>query len=242
MEYIVWLVMNLLFAGVLTSGKVEENRGLIIDKPNWKHVPERTIDIIFFFVVACALAMIKQEKEIWIRAFGEVVVFFMLFYIERCLLWKQCQNGWFIRVLKHIELGKEKIVCESGEKEDDQVNGGISQDAEKRIKILEEIAFYMNSTTVYMVKFLLLFMLIEAGVFSVATKNIVVLSDMEWVANIQNQAQLIDWHSWGVYLCIAGMMLSIYRIASLLLPPEEKVSYNSYNRIKHNLEKGMVKN
>lgn len=241
MEYVLWIVINVLGAGMLASSKVEENRGLIIEKPNWKHVPERTIDIIFFFVVAAALVRLNQDSKIWWLGLLEILGFCLFFCVERVLLWKQGRR--WLKILKEFGQSKKNGgLSKEQNAEANQETAKKEQETEKRIKILEEISFYMNSTIVYMIKYMIVFMLIEAIVFSILQEKITVFSEMIWVTRIKEESDNVPWMAWGMYWCIAGMMLSLYRIVSLLLPPEEKVSYNSYSRIKHNLEKGMVKN
>ena len=223
----------LVIAGGLAKTKVEQNRGLVVDKPDWKLVPEMTINAVFFLAGVVIFGCLEFDERIALLVVGEIIVLILLLFAGRCILWKQFPNSWFMKMLKQENPQKKKDDTK------EQGDNGTQIDSWKK---LEEVSVYLGDTLIYVTKYFLIFTAVGVTVFQMVTDKDAELLEITVLDNLQTQMQVIHMTQYFVIICVAGMMLSMYRIVSLLLIPEERASYNSYERIRRTLESKEVKN
>lgn len=230
--YIVLAILNLKISGMLAEMEVRKNRGLILEKPNWRLIPELTVCLIAFGITASLLfAETILEGNMDVASIGvEILILFIMYIGQRMVV-----NPRFLPKLKKIK--DEKRAATEMENVDNDDN-----DVDKKRQQMEEVVSYVSYTAIYVLKYLFIIVLAQVLIAMLIEEFGEPFILIKYIEIIGNNAMQINALQHAIMACVCGVMLSLFRIISIAVFDQHSEVQKPISRIHDQLNGQSIKN
>lgn len=234
--YIVLAILNLKISGMLAEMEVRKNRGLILDKPNWKLIPELTVCLLAFGITASLLfAETILEGNMDVASIGgEILILFIMYIGQRMVV-----NPRFLPKFKKIK--NEKRAATEMEKSTENIDND-DNDVDKKRQQMEEVVSYVSYTAIYVLKYLFIIVLAQVLIAVLIKEYGEPLILTKYVEIIENNAIQINALQHAIMACVCGVMLSLFRIISIAVCDQHSEAQKPISRIHDQLNGQSIKN
>lgn len=230
--YIVLAILNLKISGMLAEMEVRKNRGLILEKPNWRLIPELTVCLIAFGITASLLfAETILEGNMDVASIGvEILILFIMYIGQRMVV-----NPRFLPKFKKIK--DEKRAATEMENVDNDDN-----DVDKKRQQMEEVVSYVSYTAIYVLKYLFIIVLAQVLIAMLIEEFGEPFILIKYIEIIGNNAMQINALQHAIMACVCGVMLSLFRIISIAVFDQHSEAQKPISRIHDQLNGQSIKN
>lgn len=234
--YIVFAILNLKISGMLAEMEVRKNRGLILEKPNWRLIPELTVCLLAFGITASLLfAETVLEGNMDVASIGvEILILFIMYIGQRMVV-----NPRFLPKFKKIK--NEKSAATEMEKSAENVDND-DNDVDKKRQQMEEVVSYASYTAIYVLKYLFIIVLAQVLIAVLIKEYEEPLILTKYVEIIENNAIQINALQHAIMACVCGVMLSLFRIISIAVCDQHSEAQKPISRIHDQLNGQSIKN
>lgn len=234
--YIVFAILNLKISGMLAEMEVRKNRGLILEKPNWRLIPELTVCLLTFGITASLLfAETVLEGNMDVASIGvEILILFIMYIGQRMVV-----NPRFLPKFKKIK--NEKSAATEMEKSTENVDND-DNDVDKKRQQMEEVVSYVSYTAIYVLKYLFIIVLAQVLIAVLIKEYEEPLILTKYVEIIENNAIQINALQHAIMACVCGVMLSLFRIISIAVCDQHSEAQKPISRIHDQLNGQSIKN
>lgn len=234
--YIVLAILNLKISGMLAEMEVRKNRGLILDKPNWKLIPELTVCLLAFGITASLLfAETILEGNMDVASIGgEILILFIMYIGQRMVV-----NSRFLPIFKKIK--NEKRAATEMEKSTENIDND-DNDVDKKRQQMEEVVSYVSYTAIYVLKYLFIIVLAQVLIAVLIKEYGEPLILTKYIEIIENNAIQINALQHAIMACVCGVMLSLFRIISIAVCDQHSEAQKPISRIHDQLNGQSIKN
>lgn len=234
--YIVLAILNLKISGMLAEMEVRKNRGLILDKPNWKLIPELTVCLLAFGITASLLfAETILEGNMDVASIGgEILILFIMYIGQRMVV-----NPRFLPKFKKIK--NEKRAATEMEKSTENIDND-DNDVDKKRQQMEEVVSYVSYTAIYVLKYLFIIVLAQVLIAVLIKEYGEPLILTKYIEIIENNAIQINALQHAIMACVCGVMLSLFRIISIAVCDQHSEAQKPISRIHDQLNGQSIKN
>lgn len=234
--YIVFAILNLKISGMLAEMEVRKNRGLILEKPNWRLIPELTVCLLAFGITASLLfAETVLEGNMDVASIGvEILILFIMYIGQRMVV-----NPRFLPKFKKIK--NEKSAATEMEKSTENVDND-DNDVDKKRQQMEEVVSYASYTAIYVLKYLFIIVLAQVLIAVLIKEYEEPLILTKYVEIIENNAIQINALQHAIMACVCGVMLSLFRIISIAVCDQHSEAQKPISRIHDQLNGQSIKN
>lgn len=234
--YIVLAILNLKISGMLAEMEVRKNRGLILDKPNWKLIPELTVCLLAFGITASLLfAETILEGNMDVASIGgEILILFIMYIGQRMVV-----NPRFLPIFKKIK--NEKRAATEMEKSTENIDND-DNDVDKKRQQMEEVVSYVSYTAIYVLKYLFIIVLAQVLIAVLIKEYGEPLILTKYIEIIENNAIQINALQHAIMACVCGVMLSLFRIISIAVCDQHSEAQKPISRIHDQLNGQSIKN
>ena len=230
--YIVLAILNLKISGMLAEMEVRKNRGLILEKPNWRLIPELTVCLIAFGITASLLfAETILEGNMDVASIGvEILILFIMYIGQRMVV-----NPRFLPKFKKTK--DEKRAATEMENVDNDDN-----DVDKKRQQMEEVVSYVSYTAIYVLKYLFIIVLAQVLIAMLIEEFGEPFILIKYIEIIGNNAMQINALQQAIMACVCGVMLSLFRIISIAVFDQHSEAQKPISRIHDQLNGQSIKN
>lgn len=230
--YIVLAILNLKISGMLAEMEVRKNRGLILEKPNWRLIPELTVCLIAFGITASLLfAETILEGNMDVASIGvEILILFIMYIGQRMVV-----NPRFLPKFKKTK--DEKRAATEMENVDNDDN-----DVDKKRQQMEEVVSYVSYTAIYVLKYLFIIVLAQVLIAMLIEEFGEPFILIKYIEIIGNNAMQINALQHAIMACVCGVMLSLFRIISIAVFDQHSEAQKPISRIHDQLNGQSIKN
>lgn len=230
--YIVLAILNLKISGMLAEMEVRKNRGLILEKPNWRLIPELTVCLIAFGITASLLfAETILGGNMDVASIGvEILILFIMYIGQRMVV-----NPRFLPKFKKIK--DEKRAATEMENVDNDDN-----DVDKKRQQMEEVVSYVSYTAIYVLKYLFIIVLGQVLIAMLIEEFGEPFILIKYIEIIGNNAMQINALQHAIMACVCGVMLSLFRIISIAVFDQHSEAQKPISRIHDQLNGQSIKN
>ncbi len=234
--YIVLAILNLKISGMLAEMEVRKNRGLILEKPNWRLIPELTVCLIAFGITASLLfTETILEGNMDVASIGvEILILFIMYIGQRMVV-----NPRFLPKFKKIK--DEKRAATEMEKSTENVDND-DNDVDKKRQQMEEVVSYVSYTAIYVLKYLFIIVLAQVLIAMLIEEFGEPFILIKYIEIIGNYAMQINALQQAIMACVCGVMLSLFRIISIAVFDQHSEAQKPISRIHDQLNGRSIKN
>lgn len=242
--YIVLAILNLKISGMLAEMEVRKNRGLILDKPNWRLIPELTVCLLAFGITAfLSFAETVLEGNMDVASIGVEILILLIMYIGQ----RMVVNPRFLSKFKKSKDKKrekikdEKRAATEMEKSAENVDND-DNDVDKKRQQMEEVVSYVSYTAIYVLKYLFIIVLAQVLIAVLIKEFGEPLILIKYIEIIENNAIQINALQHAIMACVCGVMLSLFRIISIAVCDQHSEAQKPISRIHDQLNGQSIKN
>lgn len=234
--YIVLAILNLKISGMLAEMEVRKNRGLILEKPNWRLIPELTVCLMAFGITASLLfAETILEGNMDVASIGvEILILFIMYIGQRMVV-----NPRFLPKFKKIK--DEKRAATEMAKSTKHVDND-DNDVDKKRQQMEEVVSYVSYTAIYVLKYLFIIVLAQVLIAMLIEEFGEPFILIKYIEIIGNNAMQINALQHAIMACVCGVMLSLFRIISIAVFEQHSEAQKPISRIHDQLNGQSIKN
>lgn len=234
--YIVLAILNLKISGMLAEMEVRKNRGLILEKPNWRLIPELTVCLMAFGITASLLfAETILEGNMDVASIGvEILILFIMYIGQRMVV-----NPRFLPKFKKIK--DEKRAATEMAKSTKHVDND-DNDVDKKRQQMEEVVSYVSYTAIYVLKYLFIIVLAQVLIAMLIEEFGEPFILIKYIEIIGNNAMQINALQHAIMACVCGVMLSLFRIISIAVFDQHSEAQKPISRIHDQLNGQSIKN
>lgn len=234
--YIVLAILNLKISGMLAEMEVRKNRGLILEKPNWRLIPELTVCLMAFGITASLLfAETILEGNMDVASIGvEILILFIMYIGQRMVV-----NPRFLPKFKKIK--DEKRAATEMAKSTKHVDND-DNDVDKKRQQMEEAVSYVSYTAIYVLKYLFIIVLAQVLIAMLIEEFGEPFILIKYIEIIGNNAMQINALQHAIMACVCGVMLSLFRIISIAVFDQHSEAQKPISRIHDQLNGQSIKN
>ena len=234
--YIVLAILNLKISGMLAEMEVRKNRGLILEKPNWRLIPELTVCLMAFGITAALLfteTILEGNMDV-ASISVEILILFIMYIGQRMVV-----NPRFLPKFKKIK--DEKRAATEMEKSTENVDND-DNDVDKKRQQMEEVVSYVSYTAIYVLKYLFIIVLAQVLIAMLIEEFGEPFILIKYIEIIGNYAMQINALQHAIMACVCGVMLSLFRIISIAVFDQHSEAQKPISRIHDQLNGRFIKN
>ena len=234
--YIVLAILNLKISGMLAEMGVRKNRGLILEKPNWRLIPELTVCLMAFGITAALLfteTILEGNMDV-ASISVEILILFIMYIGQRMVV-----NPRFLPKFKKIK--DEKRAATEMEKSTENVDND-DNDVDKKRQQMEEVVSYVSYTAIYVLKYLFIIVLAQVLIAMLIEEFGEPFILIKYIEIIGNYAMQINALQHAIMACVCGVMLSLFRIISIAVFDQHSEAQKPISRIHDQLNGRFIKN
>lgn len=234
--YIILAILNLKISGMLAEMEVRKNRGLILEKPNWRLIPELTVCLMAFGITAALLfteTILEGNMDV-ASISVEILILFIMYIGQRMVV-----NPRFLPKFKKIK--DEKRAATEMEKSTENVDND-DNDVDKKRQQMEEVVSYVSYTAIYVLKYLFIIVLAQVLIAMLIEEFGEPFILIKYIEIIGNYAMQINALQHAIMACVCGVMLSLFRIISIAVFDQHSEAQKPISRIHDQLNGRFIKN